>query len=506
MPSPREGILDSKDWDEIKPDFDHNWVLNEQWKPRCQPAASCSRVERGLARLKKLSGLETLPSSEKLRPTAYLDGLRGFAAFLVYWHHHQLWAHAMVPGQNFDPIFENGFGYQGKYHFVALPGVRNFFTGGHFAVGIFFVISGYVLSLKPLTLIHASEQAKLSDNVGSALFRRWIRLFLPIIIAMSLYATSWHVTGLWMDGIIPKPTWVDEMWTFYDDIKNFSFIFKEDGNPFFRYNTHLWTIPKEFKGSIVVYTTLMAISRCSRNARLSVQLALIYYFMYITDGAYCAMFVAGMLLCDLDLLAKRDDLPRILKRLGSAQSFIYAHLFVFGMYLGGVPSENRNMEQLQAARGWYYLSLLKPNAVFDHKWFFLFWASVFLVASIPRIKWLKTFFETRFCQFLGRISYAFYLVHGPVLAILGDRLYFAVGWEAQARHDNIPGWFNLLPLPRAGPLGLEISFLVPHIIIMPVTLCVAELVTRCIDTPSVKFASWIYRKSLADSTTKQAKA
>jgi hypothetical protein len=42
--------------------------------------------------------------------TAYLDGLRGFAAFLVYWHHHQLW-----PRQNYmimgaDYIFENSWG------------------------------------------------------------------------------------------------------------------------------------------------------------------------------------------------------------------------------------------------------------------------------------------------------------------------------------------------------------------------------------------------------------
>ena len=44
------------------------------------------------------------------RRTAYLDGLRGFAAFLVYWHHHQLW-----PRQNYlimgaDYIFENSWG------------------------------------------------------------------------------------------------------------------------------------------------------------------------------------------------------------------------------------------------------------------------------------------------------------------------------------------------------------------------------------------------------------
>jgi hypothetical protein len=47
---------------------------------------------------------------QQSRRTAYLDGLRGFAAFLVYWHHHQLW-----PRQNYlimgaDYVFENSWG------------------------------------------------------------------------------------------------------------------------------------------------------------------------------------------------------------------------------------------------------------------------------------------------------------------------------------------------------------------------------------------------------------
>ena len=73
-------------------------------------------------------------SQRKLHPTAYLDGLRGFAAFIVYWHHHQLWPRAFA-----DLILENAYGYEKRYYFACLPGVRTFFTGGHFAVAVFFV-------------------------------------------------------------------------------------------------------------------------------------------------------------------------------------------------------------------------------------------------------------------------------------------------------------------------------------------------------------------------------
>jgi len=51
-------------------------------------------------------------------------------------------------------------------------------------------------------------------------------------------------------------------------------------------------------------------------------------------------------------------------------------------------------------------------------------------------------------------------------------------------------------LPKTGPLGLEVSFLVPHIILLPFTIWVADLVTRGVDDPTVRFSQWLYRKTL----------
>jgi peptidoglycan/LPS O-acetylase OafA/YrhL len=273
-------------------------------------------------------------------------------------------------------------------------------------------------------------------------------------------------------------------------------VFNHGGETWLSFHTHLWSIPVEFKGSILIYTSLMAFSRITKNARLWCQVVLIFYFSYITDGWYCAMFVSGMLLCDLDLLAAKKQLPRVLARLEPAKNFIFYHLLVFSLYLGGIPAKNRDLSLLQEQRGWYYLSLLKPQAFFDYKWFYLLFASAFLVASVPRIRWLKSFFETRFCQYLGRISYALYLVHGPVLWTFGDRLYTAFGWHLEEQRANLHPWVDKLALPKAGPMGLEVSFLVPNLILLPLTIWVAELVTRLVDEPSVRFAQWLYARML----------
>ncbi|KAK8860045.1 acyltransferase [Apiospora arundinis] len=490
------GLLDDLDMGEIeanKPPWEPDW------KPATQIRLRAKRTLVGLTNLARRlispfrpKGVSKGFSSRKeLRPTAYLDGLRGFAAFLVYWHHHELWAHGSKTG-----YFEHAFAYEGNYHFAALPFFRFFFAGGHFAVSTFFVISGYVLSTKPLSLIHEREYVKLGDSIASALFRRWLRLYLPFIVTTFVYMSCWHALDLWIVDVEKQESWAAEVWNWYADFKNFSFVFNSGGPPWFSYNFHLWSIPIEFRGSIVIYTSLLAFSRCSKNTRLWCETALIFYFMYITDAWYCAMFVSGMLLCDLDLLAKKQRLPLALSKLGSAKNFIFYHLLAISFYLGGVPEANRDIQVLRKMRGWYYLSFLKPQAFFDYKWFYLFWAATLLVAATPRIPWLKSFFEGGLCQYLGRISYSLYLVHGPMIWTLGDRIYTAVGWYQQEQLTNLHHWADKAKLPQTGPLGLEISFLLPQIILLPLTIWLAEIVTRLVDEPSVRFAQWLYSRTL----------
>ncbi|KAM7191302.1 Acyltransferase family domain containing protein [Naviculisporaceae sp. PSN 640] len=441
---------------------------------------------------------ESSSSSKPIRPTAYLDGLRGFAAFLVYIHHHQLWAHGSTNYAN-AAVFENAFGWHDQFHFATFIGVRNFFTGGHMAVAVFYVISGYVLSAKPLALIQGEEYAKLTENLGSAFFRRWFRLYIPLLATTLVYLLSWHVFGYWNPVCEPKDTLREELWNWYVEFKNFSFLFKE-GPVWVSYNTHLWSIPLEMRGSMITFIACLSLAKAPVKRRLISQIVLMFYFMYVVDGFYGALFIAGMLQCDLDLLYKRADgsFPRWLRRLERYKTFIYWHFFFISMWLAGVPSQTANVMDLRANPGWYWMSFLKPQAVYDPKWFYLFFAANMLVACIPRMQWLKRFFETRFCQFLGRISFSLYLVHGPILATLGDRLYHAVGYVRpfEDSKTHLAWWINLFPLPKVGPMGLEVSFLVPHLVLLPLTFWVADFVTRAVDEPAVRFPNWLYRKTV----------
>jgi peptidoglycan/LPS O-acetylase OafA/YrhL len=436
---------------------------------------------------------------KQLHLTAYLDGLRGFAAFLVYWQHHQVWARVAISAGH---IFENGFGYDGQYYFACIPFIRILFTGGHVAVTTFFVISGYVLSMKPLKCIHAKEYTKLEDSVASALFRRWLRLYIPAIGTTFAYFTIWHLFGVWTAYPKHQETYLGEVYNWYLQFKKMSWVFQNEkpGDSWFEYNFHLWSIPTEFRGSVVIYTIQIAISRCTRNARLAVQVALMFYFLFVVDGWFCAMFIGGMFICDLEMLAQSNNLPSFFTIFQNHTTRIFQFLFIFAIYLSGVPSYNPfDMRIIQSTPGWYYLSLLRARVMNDYKWFYLFWSSMFIVSSIPHLPLFRKFLESRFCQYLGRISFALYLVHGPILWTFADRMYAVVGWLREDRNEGLKPYENLFPVSKAGPLGLELAFLVPHLVILPFTFWVAEIATKIFDEPSVKISHWAYRKGLGRS-------
>jgi peptidoglycan/LPS O-acetylase OafA/YrhL len=485
MPGKGEGLLDRGTLEDIS-------LQAASWKP--------SRVHRWSLDVVRPAFLSLRSGKKVLRTTAWLDGLRGLAAFLVCIHHNQLWAH----GDRGNLIFENSFGYEGRRYFAALPFVRLLFSGGHFAVAIFFVISGYVLSVKSLNLIQGGKAVSAAETIGSALFRRWLRLYLPIIVVTFSWVCFRHWTKIWVDLHEMTGTLREDITQWYYTFKNYSFVFTDNILEFTElYHLHLWSIPIEFKGSIIVFTTLSALSRCTKNARLWCEAGLIFYFLYIVDGYYGAMFTAGMLLCDLDLLAQGNQLPRIFTAFSGFKEFIFFHLFIFALYLGGVPGYDKpdlkHETLLSKSPGWIWLSYLKPQAVFDAKWFYLFWAAFLVVGSVPRLPWLKRFFETRFCQYLARISFALYLVHGLVIWTLGDRLFAAVGLERPRHAEGISHWVGKFSLSKKGPMGLELAFWLPQLVILPVTLYLAEVATKLVDEPSVKFTNWLYKQTLSQT-------
>jgi hypothetical protein len=85
-----------------------------------------------------------------------------------------------------------------------------------------------------------------------------------------------------------------------------------------------------------------------------------------------------------------------------------------------------------------------------------------------------------------------YLVHIPVLAILGDRVSRMLGQIPFDAQDS--WWNNRLYIPDVGPAGMRSRFLVTLAVLLPICLAVSDIGTRLLDVPSVKAGKIITRR------------
>ncbi|KAL8724598.1 MAG: hypothetical protein Q9166_007855 [cf. Caloplaca sp. 2 TL-2023] len=184
--------------------------------------------------------------------TNYLDGLRGVAALAVFNFH---FAHGTyVP--TMDRVYRSP-PTQRNNHIIQLPVIRLFYTA-EASVAIFFVLSGYTLSRRTIAAILSGDLEKANVGVSSLALRRGIRLFGPAMIASLLvYLTQragWmlakglpkdYVGDFWSDSrmyLAYLGTLLD-IWTWEIDL--------DAGEWWF--NPHVWTVPVEFRCSMVVF-------------------------------------------------------------------------------------------------------------------------------------------------------------------------------------------------------------------------------------------------------------
>ncbi|KAI0022359.1 acyltransferase family-domain-containing protein [Xylariomycetidae sp. FL0641] len=438
-----------------------------------------------------------------LHETAYLDGVRGLASLLVYIHHQELWAH----DSQYSTI-ERAFGYRGRHHLITLPLVRLLFNGGHFSTAVFFVLSGYTLSIRGLDLVESDARAKLADHLASAVFRRWLRLYIPVLVTTFVCMTAWHVLPLRVPGLDQQqPTWTQEFWVWGREVSDFSFPFRSVASPaqYLRYNDHLWSIPAEFRGSMVVFATLLAVSKFPWRRRMACYGVLVAYFLFaVADGWDLAFFVAGMATRDLHLALGRRERAQphrqhvVAERpdgkqptVSSWRALPYLGLLA-SLYLGGVPT-CVSAKCFRMNPGWALFAPASRLVSGDPKWLYLLPAASLFVACVGLTR-LRRLFESKACQYLGKISYGLYLVHGPAMRTLANPIYAAIGWPGSPVNGGAQSLGSQLPLAARGPLGLEVGFLAAQAVMLPVVLWLAQVVAVALDRPSTRLSRDILRR------------
>ncbi|KAL8771410.1 MAG: hypothetical protein Q9209_003078 [Squamulea sp. 1 TL-2023] len=351
----------------------------------------------------------------KLHPTTWLDGLRGVAALIVFFHHStQIWLPGLRPGYGSSPE---------AYHIMQLPVLRIVFSGGAM-VSIFFVISGYVLSTKPLRLARQGRYLELLENLSNSAFRRGPRLFIPCIVSTFITALL-AMTGVFVtEGVARQYPRAETLWEQLGSWvrETLWFVNPIAGGTGFEEN--LWTIPTEFQGSLLVFLCALGLSKCRNKVRLGCLIALMAYWLWFGYWA-TVLFLGGMVLADVGhgRSLPINDLMSGTKTLrGTA---VYGFLVFVAIFLLSMPEYD---EAVTSSWGYVTLStVLTPKSWGNHFGPGRWWpclSSMMLVAVIDHAgadSLFQRIFTFRFPQYLGRISFSLYLCHGATIYTLGLR-------------------------------------------------------------------------------------
>ena len=312
-----------------------------------------------------------------------LDSLRGVAAlFVVFDHFMRGWVEASPP------------------HFVSYLPFIPFLTNGGAAVMMFFVLSGFVLTLPQLSARRQSYPAYA--------VRRICRIYLPYLAALMVaLAGCWRFHGLdrYSDAPIFHKFWVSApTWPLV--AQHLAFLGRYN---VYAYNPPTWSLVHEMRISLIFPLLCLIALRLRPWAAFAVALAFPVagrmvekysaplwepgtssLFWSETIG-FCGIFLVGSILA-------RYRHP-IVAWLAATPAMMRWALFVVAIALYQYPVVLHVPHAMRAfvvglAAAYFVMLALVPNG------------------------WLSRMLRLSPLRFLGRISYSLYLIHSPILIVM----------------------------------------------------------------------------------------
>lgn len=456
------------------------------------PSPSASRgprlpfIHRRIARSLVPTFLSRSDSQDPVRPTDFLDGMRGYAAFGVFFGHFIIGAHPKAH------IGYGGGNGRTDHYIPQLPIIRLLYSG-QMGVFLFFVISGFSISLKPIKQARRGAYPALFDTLASATFRRAARLYLPCITILFItllltcfgaYDFAQDLTHDWPfpGKPLPLPVVYDSItdqishmvrcfWVWADPL-NFA---KPEQMP---YASQLWTIPVELRCSFFTFVAILGLAKVRSNLRIA-GLSATAVYLHLKGHPEVPLFLAGTVLAELHVIRSEKN-PQPEERKGTKIRNIL--IWIFGLFLASYPRHGGDK-----APYWKPFYPIGAWTVGDEGkqvlYFFTSIAAVLLVYIVDKSPFLQSLYTTPIARYLGKTSFALYCVHQALINWFGYRS--ILFWWSIFGNDTIMRY----------ELGIGIAFVVQTV----VTMWASDLFYKFVDHPSVGFGRWLERLCSAET-------
>lgn len=311
----------------------------------------------------------------------YLNGLRGLAALVVVLSH-------MFYG--FYPALHTGhLDDTHTIHGIELLIAKsplNIVYNGHYAVCVFFVLSGYVITA---SFFQTGNPVFLIKNT----MKRYPRLAIPVLFSVSLSYVLMTLNLFYNQKtvlITHSVNWLNHFWTFNPNLNDMlsEGIYKVFFDGTCTYNRVLWTMTYEFFGSFLTFATAALIGKVRYRFWLYFLMILItlhtYYFLFILGLCLSDFFQGGQL--------KKTSHPLVI-----------GILLLVGLLLGSYPnlaSVDHTLYQL------FLFSWLNNPPLFYHGI-----GALFMLLSLSLSVTMQRLLSNTVFVFLGKISFSLYLIH-----------------------------------------------------------------------------------------------
>lgn len=368
-----------------------------------------------------------------------------------------------------------------------LPIFRSIWGAGSSAVSVFFVISGYAVTVRSLSLLRRKQYDDLYKGLCSSLVRRGFRLYLPLIFLSIPMLIMIRTLDMARDGYVYESEVMDSWHNQFihllnatdDHINPFMYPDTNPSHNRFAYIPPSWTIPMEYQGSIAVYLLIMIVSRIEFFWTRSVILGGMAFYSLHRGAWWTSGFVVGMLLADYQLgqqiTTSKSTIGKDRNIFRVVHTVFYVLVFCMGFYLAGIPPDHVLFDWDPKPKPGYeiFYKLYPPYYLFrigePVRWYW-YWSGTFTVVSISQLPLLRAVLDTRFCQWLGKLSFSLYLVHSAIIAALGTPLQGMIATVTENK---------------------GIQCMVEFAVLAPIIFILSGVVERYIDQPSVRLAKRI---------------